>query len=912
MKKWEKFIERPQIQTKWNDLIRTWERKDGICQAPDLCLAVCLDRENLSLLLEGLSSSKDVHPFKPDENLYENDRPMKMNLRRIIREVPGSGGKQNGLMKFITLELSVCAAFLIRYFRYSCEKTELAITDLVEQNESQLHVLLKGVMKNNDPYALEMLTDECCPLILCMLMDGWIDGETASELLEDTILSSEGDYLSYQKKCRKQTEDFFLAPKEESDEKLIVKPELVHNLPETEPAASEDSAEISSQDIDETDNLSDLLDSYFSTASLKDMSLSMDFMEKMKEENTEVIEGSEFPYELYAADINYTSLIDVDSWLQIYTLESKIKKKLMEAYKPYKHLISFSDFVETMLNLSGMFLETDDFETHKDWLFELVKDDKDTILERLLHFADICLIGQDPEARDFCRRRVIQQIFIDLIYQDQLAFTLNDKLINETMEFVKDLLTEYPPEDLSAALEGFEDIHRNLSESKSLNLMENIFCEKLLYIIACISYSGLSRIKNRFIRIISAAVFGTRKSMKSIQTVILNDPLSIPDKSESHLQAAYFLLCVLKGEILDAAASPYMRFLERSVKKQWSKMREQDPESAADESENDYAEFLDELNPYEHSDYFDVIASLNNIKFKTLGEPVMSLQYPNDLYCPKLESSFHPIFMTYLKEYPDLYQKFLDLPWEFKLYIFNLHMDVHCLWWRSLLSDQNVQDMLVTAGEKADLFDTRIAAMETERNAVDEKLKSIADQNKADYQQAFDNGYQQAEGEMKAQIEELQQELKEEKDRQILEESERDELHLLRELLFAEEQEQSNYQYFDVTVTEDERREIQDFLSTHKVTFLGGHFKQCKELAERYDNFRVYYTEKFPAEVAAKSDLIIIFYKWISHTTYYKAVQAASRKYGRVPIEHIGKKNVEASERELLEIIRKYKMKLGE
>lgn len=146
----------------------------------------------------------------------------------------------------------------------------------------------------------------------------------------------------------------------------------------------------------------------------------------------------------------------------------------------------------------------------------------------------------------------------------------------------------------------------------------------------------------------------------------------------------------------------------------------------------------------------------------------------------------------------------------------------------------------------------------------------------------------------------LNAQLKAEQEKNARLEENMQELHKLRSALFEENtqpQKQSSDELSDL-----ELEELKQLMDRHPVAFVGGHYHLHDQLTALYPNIRIINSPNFDRNSLLGCDLGVFFYKFISHPTYHKAMDVFRKS--KIPMEYLGIKNLQQTQRELFRFLR--------
>lgn len=303
---------------------------------------------------------------------------------------------------------------------------------------------------------------------------------------------------------------------------------------------------------------------------------------------------------------------------------------------------------------------------------------------------------------------------------------------------------------------------------------------------------------------------------------------------------------------------------------------------------------------------------------------------------PMLNQGENRLFVTdpFLREEAGLFRHFyesallcaLDLIWKTPALhaLWNETSDPHKMLLLMLLARQQEMEKRWLLQDLPDAFHQdplheKVRSLEAQNQELEKQLKKArADLQRADtlkkeaaetanrISEAYRKGYKLAKDEASEEIRRLRKEEKGRRKERGLEAEERRELCQLRSLLFSQETldeaRQSEAAVQELSAREQER--LERFLKGHRVIFVGGHERLLRALQNKYRSGHFINSLNTNLNVFARADLVVFFPKFLNHALYYKSVEAAHQN--NVPFDYVNFRNLEVTERRLLEIIDNY------
>lgn len=177
-------------------------------------------------------------------------------------------------------------------------------------------------------------------------------------------------------------------------------------------------------------------------------------------------------------------------------------------------------------------------------------------------------------------------------------------------------------------------------------------------------------------------------------------------------------------------------------------------------------------------------------------------------------------------------------------------------------------------------------------------LETELEQAKGSAQKAFRDGCHSADKELK-EVKLQNQKLSEHN--QKLEENMK-ELYQLRSALF-EEQQKDNFRTSG-PLSQNQLTKLSQLMDRYSVTFVGGHIDLLAQLQKLYPSIRCAPHHNFRSEMVANADYVFFFYRFMSHTTYERAMDLI--RAGNISFSYIPVKNLEQTQRFLLDALLKF------
>lgn len=600
----------------------------------------------------------------------------------------------------------------------------------------------------------------------------------------------------------------------------------------------------------------------------------------------------------------------------MHSIPAPVLEAAMEAYSPCQNRIGGPYFLMFALQTIGCFNRTADQQLDRlNRLQHPANPSFMTAIEELSSLYDQSVPSEDPEEENpyislpLCW---ITTLFMDLLYTSRLRTEMNQEFYNSILEilFEADLQKQNGMAERSIEEDEEEDPVPVIGDG--MNATEWMF-SRSMYSVLKLAWSD-PEIRKKLIRSLRSNIL--KSSQKTEQLMVSMAEEKFFSSFEFFpSQAALFLIELLENRWFEASLSPYCALLQkdtfsiwRHIRKSWSldslEIQLKNQEVSTENIELLMNESLSDLDKEEEEIYARLLSmemtyNTSHLSFGDSPESRIAMKDLVSVFC----------FLVKINADDELKEEFLQTPPVFRKFIVR-HL---------MLSAINIYREYEHACHEAQMpaHTERIRlqnlGLYQEKSQLEKTVQNLRENNsllKQELENAANDGYQkgvkETEDRLFEEIRNLKKELAESRKQNAIDENEKQELYQLRELLFTNEQDDSPSADTSAPLRDDEAARIDTYLKTHRVVFAGGHYKQCAELKKKYPGFRVYFDEQIPAEVISSADLIIVFYKWISHGTYYRVKKYGSRHGQPIPIEYIGEKNIIASERRLLSIIENY------
>lgn len=170
----------------------------------------------------------------------------------------------------------------------------------------------------------------------------------------------------------------------------------------------------------------------------------------------------------------------------------------------------------------------------------------------------------------------------------------------------------------------------------------------------------------------------------------------------------------------------------------------------------------------------------------------------------------------------------------------------------------------------------------------------------------FDTGYAKGYKTAEDALHDLQEENRKLKEKIEQQENDLKELHTIREAIFADSDNTEEAQFrpstFSGEMPQADQDYLKEYMQSHKVVIAGGHIKMHDLFEEKYPDIKIITNENFDTNIVANADLVIVFYKFISHGTYYRVAGSIGHKEKLMWIPF---KNFSQSEKMILDKIKR-------